>query len=77
MYNKSYKLVIKNSNREDEIKVLNKIKHISDFKFKEIDNSTYEMKIDKLTIFDLLRYIIKEDININISDIKIFNIEAK
>lgn len=75
MCKKSYKLVFENSNKDDEIRALNKIKCISDFKFKEIKNSTYEIDIYKLTVLDLLRYILKEDIKINISDIKIFDKE--
>ena len=75
MYEKSYKLVFKNSNRTNEIRALNKIKYISDFKFKEIKNSTYEIDIYKLTVLDLLRYILKEDINIDVSDIKIFDVD--
>lgn len=77
MNKKSYKLVFNNSNRADEIRALNKIKYISDFNFKEIKNSTYEIDIYKITVLDLLRYILKEDINIDVSDIKIFDIEAK
>ena len=75
MYEKIYKWVFKNSNRATQIKALNKIKYISDFKFKEIKNSTYEIDIYKLTVLDLLRYILKEDINIDVSDIKIFDVD--
>lgn len=70
----SYKFVFKGSNEDEEIRALNKIRKISDFRFTKIDCSTYEIEINKLTVLDLIRYIIKQEIN---KDLKIFKINDR